>query len=58
LCADYTNIIVADKQEEALQHKITSVMQQLQYGSARYFIVNSEKKKSNIISFPPKQTTL
>jgi hypothetical protein len=45
LFADDTNIFVADKDEDALQHKILSIMKQLQiWFQKNELIINTEKK--------------
>jgi hypothetical protein len=44
LYADDTNILVVDKEEEALQHKITTIMRQLElWLSKNDLIVNTDK---------------
>jgi hypothetical protein len=44
LHADDTNILIVDKEEEALQHKITLVMQQLELWFCKnHIIVNIDK---------------
>ena len=56
LYADDTNILVVDKDEEALQHKITFVMQQLElWFGKNYLIVNIDK--TCVISFHSHQNT-
>jgi len=52
LYADDTNILVADKEEEELQHKVTLVMQQLElWFDKNDLIVNIDKTCA--ISFHP-----
>jgi hypothetical protein len=59
LYADDINILVADKEGEVLQHKITFVTQQLEIWFCKNdIIVYIEKNMGHITSFPPKQTSL
>ena len=54
LYADDTNILIAEKEEEALQHKVTLVMRQLEsWFEKNDLIVNIEKTCA--ISFHPRQ---
>jgi hypothetical protein len=54
LYADETNILVVDKEEEALQHKITTIMRQLEVWLRKNdLIINIDKTCA--ISFHPYQ---
>jgi hypothetical protein len=54
LYADETNILIVEKEEEALQHKVTLVMRQLEsWFEKNDLIVNI--KKTCAISFHPRQ---
>jgi len=55
LYADDTNILIVGKKEEALQHRVTLVVRQLEsWFEKNDLIVNIEKNMCNIIPPPPK----